>query len=126
MEVKVRSGFLRLSDKKTVSIDSISVWGVGSDSLIYKNEPLSQMALELNPNTQVTNYLFQVKSGGYLFTDTIKFYHTNKPWFESMECGCMVFSTLDSCKTTGSIFKSVTIVNSEIQNSEKQNVLFNL
>ena len=126
MDVRLYCGFYRLSDSTAVFIDSISVWGVGSDSLVYNKMNLNELALELNPNTQETQYVIQVKQSGNTFIDTLSLFHTNQPWFQSMECGCMVFSTLDSCKTTGSIFQSASILDSKIINHKTEHVLLNL
>lgn len=126
MDVKVYCSLYSLSLKKAVSIDSVTVWGVGSDSLIYDKETVSQLALELNPKKTETQYVIQVKDSKYTFTDTISLYHTNQPWFQSMECGCMVFSTLDSIKTKGVIFQSAKILDSKIINVETEHVILNI
>lgn len=124
--VKVNCSFFHLEENKAVSIDSVTVWGVGSDSIIYKNKTLGKMALELNPESNETKYVFQAVGDGHTFTDTLTFKHTNRPWFQSMECGCMVFSTLDTCLTTGSIFQSVKIVDHEVINIAIEHVVFNI
>jgi hypothetical protein len=125
-DVKVNCSFYSLDTKKAVSLDSVTVWGVGSDSIIYDNSTLSEIALELNPKSNETKYVFQAVAEGYTFRDTLTFKHTNKPWFQSMDCGCMVFSTLDTCLTTGSIFQSVTIVNHEVINYDTEHVVLNI
>jgi len=122
MEVQVHCNFYRSSDKVAISVDSVSVWGVGSDSLICSNETLSQLALDLDPKKEETQYVIQAKQNGYTFNDTLSLFHKNQPWFQSMECGCMVFSTLDSCKTKGSIIQSTAIVNPKINNNQTENV----
>jgi len=129
MDVKVKCSFYSLDSAYAVTIDSVSVWGVGSDSLVYKNKNLSEISLDLDPNSSETRYVFQViGSGGYKFMDTITFKHVNKPWYQSAECGCMVFNTLDTCLTTGSIFQSATILEKEITNTEieTEHVILNI
>jgi hypothetical protein len=115
-----------LSDEKAGSIDSLSVWGVGSDSLVYDNEKLSKLALELNPNAAETRYVVQAIYLSNVFTDTLTFIHTNRPWFQSKDCDCMVFSTIDTCLTTGGIFQSASIIDHEIINYETTHVVLNL
>lgn len=122
MEVQAEFGFYRSSDKAAVSVDSVTVWGVGSDSLLYNNEKLDHIALELDPKKGETQYVIQAKQMGHTFIDTLSLFHKNQPWFQSMECGCMVFSTLDSCKTKGSIIQSTVIVNPKINNNKTKNV----
>jgi len=126
-DVKVYCNFYSLDSAFAVKFDSVSVWGVGSDSLLYKDLSVNEIGLELNPKAQETRYVIQIKAKGseFYFRDTISLYHTNQPWFQSMECGCMVFSTLDSCKTTGSIFQSATILDSSIINKKTEHVVLN-
>lgn len=126
MDVKVYCSLYSLTLNKAVGIDSVSVWGAGSDSLVCDNDTVSELALELNPNLQKTQYVIQATQNGHIFTDTLSFYHKNKPWFESMECGCMVFSTLDSCKTTGTIFQSAVILDPDIINIKTKHVTLNI
>jgi len=126
MDVLVYCNFYQLSDKAAVSVDSITVWGVGSDSLIYDNQTLSQIALELNPKSEKTQYVIQTVQKGYTFIDTLSLYHTNQPWFQSMNCGCRVNSTLDSCKTEGSIIQSTVIVNPKVNINQTKNVILYL
>jgi len=125
-QVKVNSSFFSLEENKAVKLDSVTVWGVGSDSIIYKNATLEKMALELNPESNETKYVFQAVSDGYTFRDTLTFKHTNRPWFQSMDCGCMVFSTLDTCLTKGNIFQSVSILDHEVINLAVEHVIFNI
>lgn len=125
-DVIVNCSFFYIEEDKAVSIDSVTVWGVGTDSLVYKNSTLKKMSLELNPLSEETKFVFQAVAEGYIFRDTITFKHSNKPWFQSMECGCMVFSTLDTCLTTGNIFRSVRIPEHEVKNIDIEHVVFNL
>jgi hypothetical protein len=126
MNVLVYCNFYQFSDKAAVSVDSITVWGVGSDSLIYDNETLNQLALELNPKSEETQYVIQAVQNGYTSIDTLSLYYTNQPWFQSMDCGCRVNSTLDSCKTEGSIVQSTVIVNPKVNINQTKNVILYL
>ena len=94
--------------------------------MIYDNETLSELALELNPKVQETKYVVQAIAGGDLYADTLTLKYTNQPWFQSMECGCMVFSTLETFWTTGIIFKSATILNPKVINQKTEHVVLNL
>lgn len=130
-DVKVYCHFSALNDlnqASAVEFDSMTIVGVGSDSILYKDEKLSELALELNPKANLTQFVVYIKAKGsnYYFKDTLSLYHTNDPWFQSMDCGCMIFSKLDSCKTTGSIFKSVTIKDSTIVNKKSEHVILHL
>jgi hypothetical protein len=104
------------------SIDSMSVWGVGSDSLLYTNQVLSKLELDLNPNASQTQYVITALQNGQLFIDTLTLIHHNEPWFQSMECGCRVFSTLEGCRVSGVIFKSAVIQDSAVINYTSEHV----
>lgn len=125
-EVKLRCSFYWDDENAAVSIDSLSVWGVGSDSLLYSNKNLSLLELELNPNTTITRFVVQAVANKYLFYDTLTFIHTNRQWFESMDCDCMVYSTLDTCFTSGSIFTSATLLQPQVTNSKLVHVVLHL
>lgn len=125
-DVKVVCSFFYPEQNSKVEIDSVSVWGVGSDSLIYKNKALKTIELKLNPKATQTDFVFQAVANGYVFRDTLSFIHSNHPWFQSMECGAMMFNTIDTCLTTGRIFRSVEITEPEVTNYAKENIIFNL
>jgi hypothetical protein len=126
MAVKVRCGMVVDSTDEKVGIKNVTVWGVGSDSMIYNNKSVDLLELELNPNAEETAFVFKVVQDSVTFIDTITFSHTNTPWFQSVECGCLTKSSLDSVKTTGTIFKSATIIEPEITNLEIKNVDLNI
>ncbi|NLE31699.1 MAG: hypothetical protein GX619_01555 [Bacteroidales bacterium] len=125
-DVKVRCSFYWDDEAAAVSIDSLSVWGVGSDSLLYDNSTVSLLELELNPNATSTRFVVQVVANDYPFLDTLTFLHTNNPWFESMDCDCMVFSTLDTCLTTGRIFQSASLPQRSVTNAKTTHVVLHL
>lgn len=116
-EIKLRCTFYWDNQATAIAIDSLSVWGVGADSLVYSNERVSQLELSLDPNASSTRYVVQVMAGQVPVRDTLTFLHTNRLWFESMDCDCMVFSTLDTCLTTGRIFQSATLSHRTVNNN---------
>lgn len=126
MSVKVNCRFIDTSNDKEVGINNVTVQAIGSDSLIYNNESVKLLELELNPQAEETGFIFKVVQNNVTFVDTITFGHTNTPWFQSAECGCLTKSYLNSVKTTGSIFKSATILEPEITNLEIKNVDLNI
>lgn len=125
MSVKLYVNFYHVNSKNkevAVQVDSMTVKGIGSDSILYKNKTLSGFELDLNPNASQTQYLIVAVQDGYAFKDTLTLYHHNKPWFQSMECGCRVFSTLDSCNVGGQIFESVRVADSSVINLKSEHV----
>jgi len=125
MSVKLYANFYTINSKNkvvAVSMDSMTVKGVGSDSILYKNQTLSGMVLDLNPNASQTQFLVTKLQDGYLFVDTLTFEYQNKPWFQSLECGCRVFSTLKACRVDGVIFKTAVIADSAVINLKSEHV----
>jgi len=125
-EVKMRGNLYLLSEADKITLDSVSVWGIGSDSLIYQYASVSQLALPLNPSKEESQFVFQVISDGHAYKDTLLIIHSNRPWFESMDCDCMMFSHIDTCMTTGQLIRSISILEHEIINNDAVHVLFNL
>ncbi len=125
MSVKLYANFYTVNSKGVevaVQVDSMTVKGVGSDSIIYKNKTLKGFELDLNPNATESQFLVTTLQNGYLFKDTLTLVYHNKPWFQSMECGCRVFSTLDACRVGGIIFQSSTIKDSSVINLKSEHV----
>jgi hypothetical protein len=125
MSVKLYANFYTLNNKGVevaVQVDSMTVRGIGSDSILYQNKTLSGFELDLNPNVGQTQFLVTAVQNGYAFKDTLTLVHHNKPWFQSMECGCRVFSTLDACRVGGIIFKSAEIADSSVINLKSEHV----
>lgn len=125
MSVKLYANFYTVNSKGkevAVQVDSVTVRGIGSDSILYKNKTLSGFELDLNPNATQSQFLVTTIQEGYLFVDTLTLVHHNKPWFQSMECGCRVFSTLEACRVNGVIFQSATIADSAVINLKSEHV----
>ena len=125
MSVKLHANFYTVNTKGVevaVQVDSMTVKGVGSDSILYKNKTLSGFVLDLNPNASETQFLVTTVQNGHLFVDTLTLVHQNKPWFQSMECGCRVFSTLSACRVAGVIFQSAVIKDSSVINLTAEHV----
>jgi len=125
MSVKLYANFytINLNGKAVaVQMDSITVKGVGSDSILYQNKTLSGFVLDLNTNATQTQFLVTTQQNGFLFVDTLTLEHQNAPWFQSMECGCRVFSTLKGCRVNGVIFKSASIADSAVINLKSEHV----
>lgn len=124
--VKVACTFYQTDQSAAVALPGLSVWGLGRDSLLYDNKTVSKIELELNPNASITRYVVKMASSVGTFYDTLTFYYSSGTWFQSMDCDCMTFSTLDSCVTTGSLFPSVTLKQALVNNTKTTHVVLNL
>lgn len=122
MNVRLTASFYSKQSSSSLTLDSVSVRGIGRDSLLYENETLSELELFLNPTSDTTRFLISIQQDGALYTDTLTFHHTNTVWFQSLECGYMVFNHLQSCSHEGSIFDSVVIEDSTVNNNDSEHV----
>lgn len=104
-------------NKAAVTLDSVTIQGVGSDSVLYANQKsVRTVSLPLQKTQNSTQYVFC--SGNLVDTLTIE--HTNTENFISLECGCFVYHTLQNIYSTGSWIDSVAIINPEITTANAQ------
>lgn len=124
MNVRLNAQFYVLQDGEevAVTVDSLSVWGVGVDSLLYNNVRTGTIKLILNPKSDTTQYAIAATQNNIVYLDTLTFVHTNNPWFQSLECGCMVFSKLKGVQMGGHIVKSASITDSSVINLDTEHV----
>lgn len=124
--VRLQVGFYQQSSSSLVAIDSVSIWGVGSDSLLYNNKSLQTFELDLNPLSYETRYVIRVQDGLFRMQDTLTIRHQNQPWYESSDCGCVLHSSIDTCFTAETLFESVTIQERQVQSNDIQHILLNI
>jgi hypothetical protein len=124
MNVRFVAGFyfVQRGSATRVSMDSVTVKGVGMDSMIYDNKTLSGMTLYLNPTATSTQFQISVQDNGQIYTDTLTIHHNNHPSFESLECGYKVYYTLTSCSGLTTLADSVSIYNASVNNETKEHV----
>lgn len=91
--------------------DSISVYGVGNDSILY-NGGIEKIKLPLRKTANLSQYVFYV-NGRY---DTIKVLHENIDNYLSMECGCVVFANINEVTHTNNAIDSAIIRVPEVIN----------
>jgi len=110
MNAKFYTQILNASTNKyttsLLTIDSITVKGVGIDSILYKNsKKISSIFLPLNKFK--TESKFSVKFNQV--TDTITILHSNVEQYLSLECGCIKVHSIDTVLTTNHYIDSVKI-----------------
>ena len=101
-----------------VQWDSVAVIGVGN-TMGIKGKSVKTMALELRPDTTITQYLVQYHNQ----IDTLFIEHTPKVQYISMACGCAIFHTITSAWSSDPRVDSVSIINANVE-SVAQNNLF--
>ena len=107
----------------TWSVDSITVQGVGADSILYKNaKKISQLNLNLKKMDNQTEYQLNING----IKDTLTITHTNKTEFLSLECGCLTVYRIDSAFVTKHAINSVQIINHQVNTDNATNIrIFN-
>lgn len=105
-------------------IDSLTVRGLGSDSLIYNNsKKLKSIKLPLRIGSDET--AFEIRFND--ITDTLYFHHNNNDqYFISLECGCVVAHEILRISTTAHFSDSIIINNKDVNNIETTHIqIFN-
>lgn len=105
-------------------IDSLTVKGLDSDSLIYNNsKKVKSIALPLRIGNTETAFEFRINN----ITDTLYFQHSNNDqYFISLECGCVVAHEILRISTTAHFSDSIIINNKDVNNIETTHIqIFN-
>ena len=97
--------------------DTIKIYGLGQDSLLYVGKNISSARLPLKPFDDMTLFVVQKDS---LMADTLRFSHTNEEFFLSVECGVVYHHTLTSVFTSFNSIDSVSIINPKVIDNQTQ------
>lgn len=127
--VPVRIGFFtenNAADEPTpITLDSLTVFGLGNDSLIYNNQfNISQIELPLNSQQDSCAFIFvfpQVPAE-ILLHDTIWFYYSRKATLVSMECGFSTFYELKNISFSRNRIDSLSLDNINIRNTLDEHI----
>ena len=133
--VRMYAGFYTISTNTSTHvqspvklyIDTLSVKGVGIDSLLYKNAARKDsVRLPLNKFFDVSEFVFVFKDTitKSIFADTISVYYENHEDYLSFECGCLSTFTIDNLrtKTTNHYIDSIVINSKEVNTANVENI----
>lgn len=105
---------------------SVSLHGVGCDSLLYDSSTTSSLEFPLQKLDTISSFvlstLFQLDSNVVTTVDTIDFYHVNTDEFISLECGCIVTNTLVGVAQTTNRIDSIVVVSPEVNLQSVNNI----
>lgn len=116
------------SPAKTISIDSISVYGLDQirDSILIDSvNGTSELSLPFRINFDSTVYVIQYNyqwNVNRKMNDTLVFFYDSYIYFASIDCGSMFNFTLDSMRYTKHMLDSVAVTNAEITNKNVENI----
>lgn len=115
-------------DPKQISVDSISIYGIGApgdsilqDSVSGLNQSYLPFRIDQNSTTYVIRYLGGIL-GRYRISDTITFNYEIIPWFVSSSCGAIYKYKMNSIDATHYVIDSVTCPAGEIDNTNSENL----
>lgn len=95
---------------------------VVADSLLNDtiyNDAETSMSLPLG-YTEITTFVLHYTDR---MRDTIRIAHQNTPYLQNIECGTMMFYTVENITYTTNRLDSITITNPNIDNEEKRNFI---
>ena len=117
---KTMDSTTNIYSKSDLTIDSIWVMGLGTDSLLYNKETsIKSINIPLKKTIEQTDYIVRFNNT----TDTISIFHTNNDrYYLSLECGCVVAHSIDEIVSTGHFIDSVSIINRDINTTNAENI----
>lgn len=99
--------------------DSITVQGLGRDSVLYDNRKgITTLQLPLRPDTTVTAYRLTYHGR----TDTLYIIHNNDIQFISLACGEVIYHTIEGFRAHGTWIDSIAMMDSTVQATGKDNI----
>mgnify|MGYP003303425956 FL=1 len=99
--------------------DSLTIFGLGCDSLLYNKAQIKTFDLPLQKTKEETHFVLYT-NGIY---DTLSFKHTNDTNYISMACGCLIQSTItDEPVVTHNAIDSVVLKEPLVINSRVANI----
>ncbi|MCX6325936.1 MAG: DUF6452 family protein [Bacteroidia bacterium] len=104
---------------RLLSPDSLTVYGISMDSIIYNKAKNVQIALlPLNASTDSCIYIIRING----ITDTLKLSYSSYPHLISKECGYTFYHNLDSLTYTTNAIDSIDIRKNTITTINEENI----
>ncbi len=122
-----KAGFYN-SDDRQISLDSVSITGVGVEGNLPINtigSAISSISLPMRSTMNNTTWEFGYKwkylAGGTL-SDTISFDYESSPYFASEECGVIYRYHITEMRHTTNLIDSIILVDSLITNIDTEQI----
>ncbi len=119
-ESYLKASFYDNITKNRLAPDSITLFGLGLDTLkIYDNtKKPTTLLLPLNTETGNCSFVLAIND----FTDTIKFIYNSFPHLISKECGFTFYHNLDSISYTTNAIDYIFVNKSNITTINEENI----
>lgn len=119
--VGLSAGFFTAGTTNALNVDSLTVFGLGNDSMLYNvNNNINNIKLPLNKIQELSIFVMNFKADQA--TDTLFVLYTNQDYFISYECGTVITHRIDTVITTEHFIKSVKIINHDINTTDVQHL----
>lgn len=119
-----RIGFYR-SDSSDVKYEfpealTVSLMVNGKDSIVVNHiVNADNLMLPMSYTSECDTVLFSYQNS---MTDTLYVFHKNIPYYQSMECGTIMYHKLEGIEHTGVLIDSVAIVQEYVKFDANENV----
>jgi hypothetical protein len=119
-ESYLKASLYNTSFSKILAPDSLTLYGMNRDSIIYnKVADLTIALIPLNDTAQSSSFVIKING----ITDTIEFLYSSYPHLISKECGYTYYHHLDTLPIfTKHIITDISIENSTITNLKIENI----
>lgn len=122
--VLFRAGFYSIDDngqESVISIDSLTVYGVGKpDNLIYNNQQnVSRIELPVHPAMDSTGYVLTFPDG---LSDTLWIAYQRNLNLISVECGFSMFFDIERFTCTEMVIDSCELIFNQISNTSDEHL----
>jgi len=119
-ESYLKASFYNQTTNKLAAPDSLTLYGLNRDSIIYNNETKVQHALiPLNSSTESCSFVIIING----ITDTIESLYSSYPHLISKECGYTFYHYLDSLPNyTKHVIKRIEFGSKTVTNLNVENL----
>lgn len=103
-------------------LDTLTITALYTDSVFLNRfTNFDAFSLPLRYTEEETVFVITAVDSISTWRDTIRIYHTNKPFFSSLDCGREMFHTIQSITTTTHLLDSIVLINPDVDTYEKEN-----
>lgn len=120
------AGFYSSQTKSSISIDSLTVYGIGApgDSAVIRCETgVSQVYLPFDIDADTSRFVFkyeQLEIAELGITDTVEIVYESRPYFHSKDCGAMYVFDVEGHNVTHNLIDSIQIPVQTIDNTNTE------
>lgn len=118
-EAKVKASMYQSLTETVVAPDSVSLFGLGRDSVIYKKTTnIKIMVFPLDPTSETCTFLIRING----VSDTVTFSYSSYAHFISKECGYTYYFNIEQPVTTNNIIDKIVLTKKTITTLNEENI----